>query len=101
MQKTMSDSFTLGCNLGAEWQSETNHPNWIYTFTTGYKVSNKTGVYAELYGFLQSNQLADNRCDGGMTYLINNNVIIDLSGGFGLTKSSPNYYGSLGFSFRI
>jgi len=39
--------------------------------------------------------------DGGITYLINNNLIIDLSGGVGLTENAPKYYYAFGLSYRF
>jgi hypothetical protein len=59
------------------------------------------GFYAELYGFVQDYKAPDHRCDGGFTYLINNDFIADISGGFGLTPNAPRNYLSLGVSYRF
>jgi hypothetical protein len=39
--------------------------------------------------------------DGGFTYLINRDLIIDLSGGLGMSKQSPENYISFGISHRF
>lgn len=101
MKHTLSEMVSLSYNLGAEWDGETPNPTYIYSFTTGFKLSNKIGTYAEIYGFATQNEKPDHRCDGGFTYLISNDIIADVSGGFGLTENAPKYYISLGFSFRI
>lgn len=100
MQHTLSDRFTLAYNLGTEWDGETPEPTFIYTLTTGFSITEKFGSYVELYGFLPQNQQSDHRLDGGLTYLINNNVMMDISGGIGLSQNAPKYFLSLGFSYR-
>ncbi len=55
----------------------------------------------EMYGFLPQKNTADHRCDGGITYLAKHNIMLDFSGGFGITRNAPAYYASLGFSIRL
>jgi hypothetical protein len=101
MQHTLSNQFTLAYNLGAEWNGESPEPVFIYTLTSGMSITEKLGAYIELYGFAPQNQSADHRADGGFTYLITNDVMVDISGGFGITKASPDNYFALGFSYRF
>lgn len=101
MKHTLTEIVSLSYNLGIEWDGETPNSTYIYSFTTGFKLSEKIGAYTEIYGFATQNQNPDHRCDGGFTYLISNNVIADISGGFGLTENAPKHYLSFGFSFRI
>lgn len=101
MKHTLSKIVNFSYNLGAEWDGKTAIPTYIYSFTTGYKLSDKIGAYTEIYGFITQTETPDHRCDGGFTYLINNDIIADISGGFGLTENAPKHYVSLGFSFRI
>jgi hypothetical protein len=101
MQHTLSDKFTLAYNLGAEWDGETPQPTFIYTLTSGCSITEKLGAYLEVYGFAPQKQLADHRFDGGFTYFITPNVMVDVSGGLGLTENAPESYMSLGFSYRF
>lgn len=101
MQHTLSDKVVLAYNLGAEWNGETPDQLYLYTLTSGLSLTEKLGCYAELYGYISHFRAADHRCDGGITYLINDNFITDLSAGFGLSPASPDYYISLGISFRF
>ena len=101
MQHTLSKKISLGYNLGAEWDGFSTKPTFIYTLTSGYKISNKLGFYAEVFGYAPQNQIAYHNIDGGFTYLINNNFMVDLSSGFGITKNAPKHYFAIGFSFRI
>lgn len=101
MQHTISEKVSSSYNLGAEWDGFTPEPTFIYTVTSGYSISEKWGSYIELFGFAPQNSKAYHNCDGGLTYLINNNFMLDLSAGFGITTNAPDYYTAFGFSFRI
>jgi hypothetical protein len=101
MQHTLSDRSTLAYNLGAEWDGTSPEPTAIYTLTTGFGLTEKLGAYVELYGFAPQNQSADHRFDGGLTYLVSNHVMMDVSGGIGLSQNAPSYFVSLGVSYRF
>lgn len=101
MQHTLSQKFTFGYNLGAEWNGETPEPAFIYTVTTGCSISDKVGAYLEVYGFAPQFSKADHRFDGGLNFLLKENILLDISGGAGITENAPDYYMALGFSFRL
>jgi hypothetical protein len=101
MQHTVSEKQTLSYNLGAEWDGDTAEPIFVYTLTTGYALTEKIGGYVELYGFLPQTQKPDHRFDAGFTYLFNPNHQLDLSGGVGISKNAPDYFISVGYSFRF
>lgn len=101
MQHTLSDKFSLGYNLGCEWDGMTPETTFVYTLTTGYSINKKMGCYAEIFGFAPEKDKANHNADAGLTYLINNNFMLDLSSGVGITDNAPDYYLALGCSFRI
>lgn len=101
MQHTISERQSLSYNLGAEWNGENTKPTFIYTLTTGYSLTEKIGAYIEFYGFVPQIGKADHRFDLGFAYLFNPNHQLDVSGGFGLSAISPEYYFALGYSFRF
>jgi hypothetical protein len=101
MQHTLSEKLSLSYNLGSEWDGFSAEPTFIYTLATGYDITEKLGSYIELFGFAHQNDKANHNFDGGITYLINNNFMLDLSSGIGLTENAPEYYVAFGFSFRI
>jgi hypothetical protein len=100
MQHTLSEKMTLGYNLGCEWDGFTSTPTYVYTLTTGYSLTDSLGSYIELFGFAPKKESANHNLDGGFTYLINNNFMIDISSSIGLTTNAPSYYFALGLSFR-
>jgi hypothetical protein len=101
MQHTLSKRMTFGYNVGAEWDGFTSEPTFIYTVTTGLSLTDKLGAYAEFFGFAPQNDTANHNFDGGITYLINNNFMVDLSSGIGVTDNAPEHYVAFGCSFRI
>jgi hypothetical protein len=101
MQHTLSERFSLSYNLGSEWDGISSEPTFIYTLTTGCAITKKLGSYVELFGFVPQKQTANHSFDGGITYLITNDFMLDLSSGVGLTELAPNYYCAFGFSFRM
>jgi hypothetical protein len=101
MQHTLSDKFSLSYNLGSEWDGESPEPIFIYTFTGGATITKRLGCYAELYGFVPQKQMANHSADGGFTYLVTNNFMLDLSGGVGLTRNAPSYFIAFGISGRF
>lgn len=101
MQHTLSSKISLGYNLGAEWDGETGEPIFIYTLTSGTSLSEKVGAYIEVYGFAPQQKRPDHRADGGLTFFPKPNIMLDISGGFGISNNVPDYYGSIGFSIRL
>ncbi len=101
MQHTLTNEISLAYNLGAEWNGENSEHSYIYTFTTGFSLTDKIGCYTELYGYLPTQNKGDHRFDCGFTYLINNDFMADISGGLGLTENAPKNYISLGLSYRF
>jgi hypothetical protein len=100
MLHTLSEDITLSYNIGAEWDGENPQPVFIYTLAPAYSFTDKLGAYIELYGFAPQIDRADHRTDGGVTYLIRNNIQIDVSAGCRVTENAPEYYGALGLSVR-
>lgn len=100
-QHTLSENWSMGYNLGAEWNGESPDATAIYTFSTAYSLTDKLGGFAEIYGYLNQFESADHRFDAGFNYLITDNLQIDASSGIGLSKISPEYFLSCGISYRF
>lgn len=100
MQHTLSEKISFSYNLGAEWDGFSAEPTFIYTNAIGYSISDKLGSYIELFGYIPQNQKSNHSFDGGITYLINPNFMLDLSSGIGISKNAPKNYFAFGFSFR-
>ena len=101
MQHSLSKKVSLGYNLGALWNGATTRPIFLYTLTTGVSLTEKLGSYVEVYGFAPKHETAQHSMDTGLSYLVNNDISLDISGGYRLTQNAPKYFIALGFSFRV
>lgn len=101
MQHTLSEKISFSYNLGAEWEGFSAEPTFIYTNAIGYSITEKLGSYIEIFGFIPQKENSNHSFDGGITYLINPNFMLDLSSGIGISKNAPKNYFAFGFSFRI
>jgi hypothetical protein len=101
MQHSLRKNMSFSYNLGAEWDGFNADPTFIYTVASGFTITEKFGSYIEFFGFAPQNDRANHSFDGGITYLINNNFMLDLSSGIGISDNAPEQYVAFGFSFRI
>lgn len=99
MQHSLSDNIGLGYNLGAEWDGFSQKPYWIYTIAPGFNLGKKWYGYIEAYGAVRRYEAPQHGIDGGLAYYVNDNVKLDISGGFSLINSPV--YVALGGSFRF
>ena len=97
---TLSENSSLAYNLGAQWRDDSPEAAYIYTIAYGHSISEKFGVYFELYGDLSENSMANHYWDAGMTYLISNNVQLDATVGTSFTEGQDLLI-SGGASFRL
>ena len=97
---TLSEKSSLAYNLGAAWGNDSPEASYIYTLAYGYSLSDKFGLYAEVYGDFPEDTKANHLWDAGVTYLLNNNVQFDVTVGSSFTKGQDILL-SAGVSFRI
>ena len=98
---TLSDIFSIGYNLGMEWDGESALATGIYTAVLGIAISDEIGAFAEVFGGVPEMGESIHSIDGGFTYALLPNVQLDASAGFGLTETSPEYFVGAGLSFRL
>ncbi|SMG34699.1 Putative MetA-pathway of phenol degradation [Marivirga sericea] len=80
-----------------------------YTVNSGYSLNQKLSIYAEIYGFLSESRTPLNYFDGGLIYLINPKLQLDVHAGFDMvqqTNSLVEYQQSfiafgLGYLFKV
>lgn len=97
---TLSDRFSVGYNLGAEWDGETAIPAYFYSVSLGVGIIDNLGMFIESYGWLPEEGEAQHLVDAGFTYLILSNFQFDVSGGIGIQNGIDNFI-SVGLTYRI
>lgn len=101
MQNTVSKNISLSYNLGMEWDGINPEGKFIYTVSTGISISKRLGCYFELYGDYARASTFVHNADGGFTYLLNKNSVLDFSAGLNLNNKSKYCFISTGYSFRF
>ncbi len=97
----ISNKISLNYNLGAEWNGENTTPQWVYTLSPQFEISNKCEVFVEEYSYFQKGEKPQHQIDGGLAYFLGNNVMWDISAGTGLSREASDYFIETGISFRI
>ena len=98
---TLSDKFSLGYNLGAEWDGVNAAPNYFYSIALGVGLTDKLGMFVEGFGLIPEDGDAQNLLDAGFIYLAFPNFQLDISGGIGLNSNAPDNFISTGFTYRL
>ena len=101
MQHTISEITGIGYNIGVEWDGESKTPFWVYTLSSGFNIGKRWYSYAEVFGSFRKNEFPEHNFDTGIGFYINDNVKLDLSSGFDITKHADQHYFAIGVSFRF
>ncbi|MDF1674421.1 MAG: transporter [Vicingaceae bacterium] len=91
-------------SLGTNWILSYNgidfYPTSKYILNFGFLIYKKWSGFIENYGQFRKN-VFQTRFDGGFAYLINNNILLDISIGYGNNQNIQDYFISTGISWRI
>lgn len=109
VSRTLSQRLSLGANVGAEWSSEVSAgggrstgARGIYTVTLGAAVGERTGAFVELFGDFSLSQHGPpaHTLDGGVTFLVREDLQVDVAAGVGLSEAAPDWFVGVGVSWR-
>jgi hypothetical protein len=98
---TLSDRFSIGYNLGAEWDGETAVPEYFYSAALGIGLTDKLGMFVEGFGLIPEKGNSEHLFDVGFTYLVHPNFQLDVSGGIGLNDNAADNFVSFGLTYRL
>jgi len=95
------DRWGFVTNWGASWDGNSAQSTGFNILNIGYGLSDKLSLFIEQYGFL-NNKKYDSKLDGGLAYLINNDLQLDLHGGRDRNLDDhKEWFVSLGVSWRV
>ena len=95
---SINDKLDFGYNIGYDYFGS-GKGNLTYSAALGIGLTDKIGTYVEIYGEVIEFEDFGASFDSGVTYLIKENLQLDLSFGIGLTERVD--YITLGVSWRI
>jgi hypothetical protein len=106
----ITHKYEIEYNLGMVWGGDSK-TSYAYAFNNEFMITQKFNAFLEIYGFFIENNgmdshfdgsfIHDHRLNGGFWYLFTKDLQLDLSGGFGLSAVSPDYYFGIGLSNRF
>ena len=98
--KGLSDLISITTNLGADFNGNGAQPDGFYTLNLVLAVTEELSVFFENYGNFNGDYF-DTFFDFGGAYLLNDDLQLDLYGGFGYNDDTFDYFVSAGVSYRI
>ena len=98
---TLTESVSIGYNLGAEWDGESTIPAYFYSLVLGLALNDDLGMYCESYGLIIEDGLSEHVLDAGFTYGLLPNLQFDISGGLGINQNALDHFISFGLTFRL
>ncbi len=107
---SLSDRVGMGYNVGLNLESEAGVDGAVstlssafYTLALGFELSDRWGAFIELYGGVAVSASGDptHSFDGGFTYLLRDNVQLDIAAGLGLSDAADDVFFGLGLSVRF
>ena len=99
---TLSETLGLGYNLGYANNGEDPGGMFVYSLVLGASLTNRLSAFAEVYGTFDDRELPRHRIDGGFTFLLMNNLQLDVSAGLGPEDDGVSmWFGNAGVSWRI
>lgn len=79
------------------------YEEWAQSATVGMSLAENVGAYTEWFAFFPSGNTvasSEHYINGGLTYLLNDDVQFDVRIGKGLNAASDDYFAGAGISFR-
>ncbi len=98
---TLSQRFSVGYNVGVEWDGETAVPGYFYSAVLGVQITDQLGGFVESFGLMPEKGDEEHLLDAGLTYLLSPNFQLDISGGLGLSDNAIDNFISFGFTYRL
>ena len=87
-------------NLGAHWENDSPETIYRYAMSFDFSLSERVGAFAEFYGDLPEASATSHLFNAGFTYLLTNDLQLDMAAGTALTDNAPDFYVGGGVSWR-
>ncbi|UCD48844.1 MAG: transporter [Phycisphaerales bacterium] len=106
---TLTETMSLGYNLVGLWTTEEDERGdrdttafLAYSIVLGIALSEQVGTFVEFFGDAPTHSgKPANSFDAGLTYLLANNLQLDLLGGVGLSEAADDWFIGAGVAWRL
>ena len=107
----LTERLSLGYNLGQAWKTNEDDSGdrdtrsvFQYTVALGISLTERLGTFVEFFGDIPTGSASGkpaNFFNGGFTYLLADNVQLDIASGLGLSEDADDWFIGWGLSFRF
>lgn len=100
---SLSTTGSTQFNREIDGGSDATYTQWAQSWLASYSLSDRLSTYGEFYGLFPSNAdtvRVQHYFDGGLLYLLNNNLQWDIRAGVGLNDQADDYFVGSGLSIR-
>jgi hypothetical protein len=67
----------------------------------GLTISDRLGSFVEYYGVIEERAADQHSVDGGVTFLLSEDLQLDISAGAGLNDAAPDFFVAAGVAWRL
>ncbi len=95
---SLTEWLSLNTNLGLVWDGNGGGATSQYVLNFGISITDRIGAVAEMYGSFNE---FDANFDAGLSYLVSNNFLFDITGGWQGEAGVSDWFIDAGLSFRF
>lgn len=97
----IGDNFSLSYNVGGRWNFKDEISSYVLSLSGGFGIIDNLSGYAEVFGEFSNVLIPGYFLDGGFVHLLEGNIQLDISSGFGILNNSSFWFISTGLTVRI
>jgi len=101
LSKSVTERMSASVNLGSSWYSLIDEIYYIYSASTGYSLNDLSAIFIEVFGNLFTSYAPVHKFNGGFTYLVSNQIQLDISAGNAISGAESFWFISSGISLRF
>lgn len=94
------DWLTLTTNFGIQWDGNSDNTIGIYIVNFSFPIGDNIGYFVEAYANSSDGDF-DINFDTGLGYLVNDNLQLDISGGYGSNDNLNDWFIDAGLTWRL
>ena len=89
-------------NILARWPTDERNRYYQTEISVGigYSLTDRIGTFIECFVFLPDNNGPSHNLDTALTYLVNDNLQLDINDDIGLNRRADDFYTGVGFAWR-
>lgn len=95
----VSKVFDVNYNVGMQWRYFGRPHQYIYTLSPKIHFDKNWHAFIEVYGFIEDDYSPEHYIDGGLSYFVNDRIMLDASAGISITKERAIKFFGVGISY--